>query len=460
MNPYFNYQQDQLFAEGVPLAEIAEEFATPCYVYSRAALTDAYRQFAEALEALDAREHLICFAVKSNSNLAILNLFARMGAGFDIVSGGELQRVLAAGGAANKVVFSGVGKTMAEMQLALEAGILCFNVESAAELERLNEIASRMGKIAPISLRVNPDVDAKTHPYISTGLKQNKFGVAYSEALALYRKAASMTHLRVTGIDCHIGSQLTETSPFIAAAEKVLALVDQLAQEGIKLEHLDLGGGLGIRYDDETPPSIAEYAQALLLALKGRNEKLIVEPGRVLVGNAGVLLTKVEYIKPGEEKNFAIVDAAMNDLMRPALYDAYHAILEVERKAATDPLLKPLPQSSDETTSHSTKHDESVQVAGYSASGRGGEREKQSLIYEVVGPVCETGDFLGHAREMAVEQGSLLALMSAGAYGMSMSSNYNSRPRAAEVMVDGKDMHLIRERETVPQLFAGEKIIP
>ena len=414
MTPYFHYQQDQLFAENVALAGIAEKFGTPCYVYSRAALTDAYRQFAEAL---GAREHLICFAVKSNSNLAILNLFARLGAGFDIVSGGELQRVLAAGGAASKVVFSGVGKTEAEMRLALDAGILCFNVESAAELDRLNAVAGKMGKIAAISFRVNPDVDAKTHPYISTGLKNNKFGVAYTEALALYRKAAGMAHLRVTGMDCHIGSQLTETSPFIAATEKVLALVDQLAREGIRLEHLDLGGGLGICYDDETPPSIAAYAQALLGALQGRSEKLIVEPGRVLVGNAGVLLTRVEYLKPGEEKHFAIVDAAMNDLMRPALYDAYHAIYPVSRSTA--PAQK----------------------------------------YEVVGPVCETGDFLGHARELALDQGSLLALMSAGAYGMSMSSNYNTRPRAAEVMVDGASVHLIRERETVQQLFAGEKII-
>lgn len=414
MNSYFTYHQDQLFAEDVSLTDIAARFGTPCYVYSRAALTDSYRQFADALKD---REHLICFAVKSNSNLAILNLFARLGSGFDIVSGGELQRVLAAGGAANKVVFSGVGKTEAEMQLALDAGILCFNVESASEIDRLNRVASHMGKIAPISLRVNPDVDAKTHPYISTGLKQNKFGVAYTEALALYRKAAGMPHLRVTGMDCHIGSQLTESSPFIAAAEKVLALVEQLAQEGIKLEHLDLGGGLGIRYDEEMPPSIAEYARALLGALRGRVEKLIVEPGRVLVGNAGVLLTKVEYLKPGEEKHFAIIDAAMNDLMRPALYDAYHAILPVSRKDA--PTQK----------------------------------------YEVVGPICETGDFLGHSRELAVDQGSLLAVMSAGAYGMSMSSNYNTRPRAAEVMVDGSDVHLIRERETVQQLFAGEKIV-
>jgi diaminopimelate decarboxylase len=414
MSHYFHYLQDHLFAEGVALTDIARQFGTPTYVYSRAALTDGYQQFADALKS---REHLICFAVKSNSNLGILNVFARLGAGFDIVSGGELQRVLAAGGAASKVVFSGVGKTEAEMRLALDAGILCFNVESSAELSRLNEVAGSMGKIAPVSLRVNPDVDAKTHPYISTGLKQNKFGVAYTEAVALYRKAAGLPHLRVTGMDCHIGSQLTETSPFIAAAEKVLALVDQLASEGIKLEHLDLGGGLGICYDDETPPSIADYAHALLGALKGRSEKLIVEPGRVLVGNAGVLLTKVEYLKPGEEKHFAIVDAAMNDLMRPALYDAYHAIQPVQLSAAP------------------------------------------AHIYEVVGPICETGDFLGHARKLALQQGSLLALMSAGAYGMSMSSNYNTRPRAAEVMVDGTGVHLVRERETVQQLFAAEKII-
>lgn len=414
MNEYFHYQQDQLFAEGVALNDIARRFGTPCYVYSRAALTDGYRQFDEALKS---REHLICYAVKANSNIAILNLFARLGAGFDIVSGGELQRVLAAGGAAGKVVFSGVGKSEAEMRQALEAEILCFNVESAPELDRLNAVAGSMGKVAPVSLRVNPDVDAKTHPYISTGLKQNKFGVAYTEALALYRKAADMPHLRVTGMDCHIGSQLTETSPFIAAAEKVLALVDKLAAAGIALEHLDLGGGLGIRYDDETPPSIAEYGKALLGVLQGRSEKLIVEPGRVLVGNAGVLLTRIEYLKHGEEKNFAIVDAAMNDLMRPALYDAWHAILPLQK--------------------------------------RGGPAQQ----YEVVGPICETGDFIGHAREMAVDTGDALAVMSAGAYGMSMSSNYNTRPRAAEVMVDGVVVHLIRERETVRQLYAAEKIV-
>lgn len=412
MNSYFSYQQDQLYIEEVPLGNIAAQFGTPTYVYSRAALTDAYKQYAEAFKGC---EHLICFAVKSNPNLSILSLFAKLGAGFDIVSGGELQRVLAAGGDAGKVVFSGVGKSEAEMRLALGAGILCFNVESEAELVRLNVVAGSMGKVAPISFRVNPNVDAKTHPYISTGLKQSKFGVAYTDALALYRKAANLPHLRVTGMDCHIGSQLTETSPFIAATEKVLLLADTLAKEGIKLEHLDLGGGLGIRYKDETPPSIAEYAGELLKALSGRTEKLIVEPGRVLVGNAGILLTKVEYLKPGEEKHFAIVDAAMNDLMRPALYDAYHAIQPVLR------------------------------------------RSTPARQYEVVGPVCESGDFLGHARELSLEQGDFMALMSAGAYGMSMSSNYNTRPRAAEVMVDGAKVKLIRERENVEQLFAAEK---
>lgn len=414
MGDYFHYQSDALYVEQVPLADIAAKYGTPCYVYSRAALTDSFLQFTNALQG---QEHLICYAVKANSNLAILNLFARLGAGFDIVSGGELQRVLAAGGEARKVVFSGVGKTVAEMRMALDADILCFNVESAAELERLNNVAGNLGKIAAISLRVNPDVDAKTHPYISTGLKQNKFGVAYTEAMALYRKAQSFPHLCITGMDCHIGSQLTETSPFIAAVEKVLALVDALAGEGIHLEHLDLGGGLGIRYRDETPPAIANYVSALLAALRGRSEKLILEPGRVLVGNSGVLLTRVEYLKHGEEKNFAIVDAAMNDLMRPALYDAWHDILPVKRE----------------------------------------NHAMQS--YEVVGPICETGDFIGHARDLSIAPQSLLAVLSAGAYGMSMSSNYNTRPRAAEVIVDGTIMHLVRERETLPQLYAGEKLI-
>lgn len=414
MDDYFHYQSDELHVERVPLADIAAQFGTPCYVYSRASLTDGWNQFFNALRS---REHLICYAVKANSNLAILNVFARLGAGFDIVSGGELQRVLAAGGDARKVVFSGVGKTAAEMRMALDADVLCFNVESPAELERLNAVAGTMGKIAPVSLRVNPDVDAKTHPYISTGLRQNKFGVAYGEAVALYRKARDLANLRITGMDCHIGSQLTEVSPFIAAVEKILALTDELAGEGIQLEHLDLGGGLGIRYRDETPPSIVDYVGALLSALGDRRERLILEPGRVLVGNAGVLLTRVEYLKHGEEKNFAIVDAAMNDLMRPALYDAYHEILPVIRE------------------NHVRKS------------------------YEVVGPICETGDFIGHARELAIGPQSLLAVLSAGAYGMSMSSNYNTRPRAAEVMVDGGTVHLVRERETTSQLYAGEKLI-
>lgn len=412
MAEYFTFQDGQLYVEQAALAGIAQRFGTPCYVYSLAALQDRYREFESAFAKHD---HLICYAVKANSSLAILDQFARMGAGFDIVSGGELLRVLAAGGSAGKVVFSGVGKTVAEMRMALEAGILCFNVESEAELLRLNEVARGMGRVAPVSLRVNPDVDAKTHPYISTGLKQNKFGVAHTEALRLYCKANELPHLHVAGIDCHIGSQLTEINPFVAAAEKVLALVEQISAEGIVLEHIDLGGGLGICYSDETPPSIRDYAEALLDVLGGRSEKVIVEPGRALVGNAGVLLTRVEYLKHGEEKHFAIVDAAMNDLMRPALYDAWHLIQPVQRSA--------LPEQQ----------------------------------YEVVGPVCETGDFLGHARSLAIAEGDLLAVMSAGAYGMSMSSNYNTRSRPPEIMVSGETAQVIRERESMQQLLEGEK---
>lgn len=412
MTDYFSYRDNILHVEDVSLDEIARRYGTPTYVYSHAALIDRFKQFEAAFAA---REHLICYAVKANSNIAILNLLARMGAGFDIVSGGELHRVLAAGGGANKIVFSGVGKSAAEIHQALEAEILCFNVESDAELQRINDIAAAMGKIAPVSLRVNPDVDAKTHPYISTGLKQNKFGVAYSNALTLYRKAANLPHLKVLGMDCHIGSQLTEISPFVAAAEKILVLLEKLQEEGIALSHVDLGGGLGICYEEETPPQIAEYAAALMQVLNGRPEKIIIEPGRALVGNAGLLLTRIEYVKIGEEKNFAIVDAAMNDLMRPALYDAWHGIREVRK--SNDP----------------------------------------EQLYEVVGPVCETGDFLGHDRSLAISQGDLLAVMSAGAYGMSMSSNYNTRPRAAEVMASGSDMQLIRERESAHQLFSGER---
>lgn len=411
----FNHALGELRAESVPLSQIADTFGTPCYVYSRAALEQAFHALDRAF---GARAHLICYAVKANPNLGILNLFARLGAGFDIVSGGELQRVLAAGGQAGKVVFSGVGKSAPEMRQALEAGILCFNVESESELLRLNRIAGEMGKRAPVSLRVNPDVDPKTHPYISTGLKGNKFGVAYADALRLYRLASELPALAIQGIDCHIGSQITETSPFADALDKVLELVDQLEQAGIRLHHLDLGGGLGIRYKDETPPNESEYVQTLLSRLEGRAHKIIVEPGRSMVGNAGLLLTRVEYLKHGQEKNFAIVDAAMNDLARPALYDAWHDIQAVR--------------------------------PGESASQR----------YEVVGPVCESGDFLGHDRELPVAEGDLLAILSAGAYGMSMSSNYNTRPRAAEVMVDGDATHLIRARETLADLFANERTVP
>ncbi len=411
---FFELKNGELYAEDVPLSRIAAEYGTPCYVYSRAALVEAFRRFDIGFAGHD---HLVCYAVKANPNLAILNLFAKLGAGFDIVSGGELARVLAAGGDPGKVVFSGVGKTAAEMRAALEAGIFCFNVESEAELERLSAVASEMGKRAPVSLRVNPNVDAKTHPYISTGLKNNKFGVAYERAVTLYQQAATLPGLDVHGIDCHIGSQLTELSPFLDALDRVLALVDQLERVGISMRHLDIGGGIGIRYTDETPPDFAEYASAILRKLAGRSFRLVMEPGRALVGNAGALLTTVEYLKHGETKNFAIVDAAMNDLMRPALYDAYHDIRAV------------CPRGDD------------------------------GLSYEVVGPVCESGDFLGHDRVLSLKQGDTLAILSAGAYGMSMSSNYNTRPRAAEVMVDGSKTHLVRARESLTQLFSLEKII-
>ncbi|MEZ0231407.1 MAG: diaminopimelate decarboxylase [Methylophilaceae bacterium] len=413
MNP-FSLKNGELHAEDVSLTKIATEFETPCYVYSKEALVSAYQRFDEGFAGT---EHLVCFAVKANPSLAILNLFARLGAGFDIVSGGELARVLAAGGDPNKVVFSGVGKTESEMRAALEAGIFCFNVESASELERLNSVAESLGKKAPISLRVNPNVDAKTHPYISTGLKNNKFGVAYEDAFTLYKRATGMANIDIHGVDCHIGSQLTELSPFLDAFDRVLALVDQLEDAGIHIQHIDAGGGIGICYSDETPPDFSDYAKAMLAKLGDRKVKLVFEPGRALVGNAGVLLTKVEYLKHTEAKNFAIVDAAMNDLMRPALYDAYHEIVAVN------------------------------------------PRTTEATEYEIVGPVCESGDFLGHDRKLALEQGDLLTIMSAGAYGMSMSSNYNTRPRAAEVMVDGDQVHLIRERERISQLFALEKII-
>jgi diaminopimelate decarboxylase len=407
----FGQKGGELYAEGVSLTEIADRFSTPCYVYSRTALTEAFRQFDDGFAE---RDHLICYAVKANSSLAVLNTFAKLGAGFDIVSGGELARVLAAGGDPGKVVFSGIGKTSNEMRAALSAGIFCFNVESESELHRLDRVAGEMGMVAPVSLRVNPDVDAKTHPYISTGLKNNKFGVAYDEAFALYQRAADMPNIAVHGVDCHIGSQLTEIEPFLAALDRVLLLVDRLETSGMTISHLDLGGGVGIRYRDETPPEISLYAAALLEKLKNRPFKLLLEPGRALVGNAGLLLTKVEYIKRGESKNFAIVDAAMNDLMRPALYDAWHDIVAVEPRIG--------PQE----------------------------------VFEIVGPVCESGDFLGHDRALCLEEGDLLAVMSAGAYGMSMSSNYNTRPRAAEVMVDGANVRMIRERETIESLFQKE----
>jgi diaminopimelate decarboxylase len=416
-------QKDGLHVESVALADIAARFGTPCYVYSRAALTAAYGAYRDALQAHGLAERsLICYAVKANSNLAILNLFARLGAGFDIVSGGELARVLAAGGSPERIVFSGVGKSRAEMRAALEAGIHCFNVESASELEQLSEVAGSVGRRAPVSLRVNPDVDAKTHPYISTGLKTAKFGVAFDEAFDLYRRAASLPHIAVKGIDCHIGSQLLDPAPAAEAADKVLALVDRLAAAGIALEHIDLGGGMGIQYRaDEPAPSAADYLSPMLAKLAGRREKLLFEPGRSLVGNAGILLTRVEVLKPGEEKHFAVVDAAMNDLMRPALYDAWHDIVKVG--------------------------------AGDTATGT-------PMSYEIVGPICESGDFLGHDRELALNEGDLLAILSAGAYGMAMASNYNSRPRAAEVMVDGDSMHLIRRRENVAELFALETVLP
>ncbi len=411
----FQVKHDELHAEDAPLSQVAAEFGTPCYVYSKLALESTFKQFQAGFATTD---HLVCYAVKANPSLAILNLFARLGAGFDIVSGGELARVLAAGGNPAKIVFSGVGKTEAEMHAALEAGIFCFNVESATELERLNMVAGSMAKIAPISLRVNPNVDAKTHPYISTGLKNNKFGVAYEEAFALYQRATAMPNIAVHGVDCHIGSQLTELAPFLDAFDRVLALVDQLEQVGIHIQHIDAGGGIGICYSDETPPDFAVYAAAMLKKLGSRKVKLVFEPGRALVGNAGVLLTRVEYLKHSQTRNFAIVDAAMNDLMRPVLYDAYHEIVMVKPSVG----------------------------------------EKQ--IYEIVGPVCESGDFLGHDRNLALQQGDLLAIMSAGAYGMSMASNYNTRPRAAEIMVDGNKLHLIRRRETVAELFAVENLLP
>jgi diaminopimelate decarboxylase len=410
----FEFRNGSLHAESVPLDAIARDFGTPCYVYSRATLAAALTQFHAAC---DGHDVLVCYAMKANSNLAILNLFAGMGAGFDIVSGGELARVIAAGGDPRKVVFSGVGKSAAEMRYALDSGILCFNIESAAELARLAAVAAEMGRRAPVSFRVNPDVDAHTHPYISTGLKENKFGIEFDAALELYRAATRLPQIDVVGIDCHIGSDLVEYAPLIEALDKMLALVDRLEAEGIRLRHLDLGGGLGIRYRDETPPDVGAYMREVFERVGARKLKLLFEPGRNLVGNAGVLLTRIEYLKHGAARNFAVVDAAMNDLIRPALYQAWHDIVPVRNNGGP------------------------------------------GAVYDVVGPVCESADFLGKERELAVREGDLLAVMSAGAYAMCMSSNYNSRPRAAEVMVDGTKTHLIRERERPEALFALEHLL-
>ena len=417
----FIFKNGELHAENVALSQIATAFDTPCYVYSKAALTQAFTSFKAGLVGTN---HLVCYAVKANPNIAILNLFAQLGAGFDIVSGGELARVLAAGGDPQKIVFSGVGKSANEMRAALNAGIFCFNVESRSELSRLNAVAGEMGKIAPVSLRVNPNVDAKTHPYISTGLKNNKFGVAFDEAISVYEAAAAMPNIAVHGVDCHIGSQITELAPFIEALDLILGLVDALEAKNIHISHIDVGGGIGITYADEAPPEFAAYANAIVDKINARNVKLLFEPGRALVGNAGVLLTKVEYLKMSPDsikngtKNFAIVDAAMNDLMRPALYDAFHNIVTVKPRVGA------------------------------------------AETYEIVGPVCESGDFLGHDRSLNLVEGDLLAIMSAGAYGMSMASNYNTRGRAAEVMVDGDKVHLIRQREKIADLFAPEHLLP
>ncbi len=412
----FDYRNGELHAEGVALSAIAAEYDTPCFVYSRSAIEQAYQAWDSALEGVP---HLVCFAVKANSNLAVLNLLARKGAGFDIVSGGELERVLAAGGEPSRIVFSGLGKTAAEMRRALEIGIHCFNVESAAELERLQQVAAELNIKAPISLRVNPDVDAKTHPYISTGLKENKFGIDIARAPEVYRRAAELSHIDICGVDCHIGSQLTDDTPFIDALQRLLQLIDGLAAEGIHIRHLDLGGGLGVTYRDETPPTPGAYLAKVREALADRDLTLLFEPGRSIVANAGVMLTRVNLLKPTEHKNFAIIDGAMNDLIRPALYSAWMGIDAVKPRSDAD-----------------------------------------MLSWDIVGPVCETGDFLGKDRELALAEGDLLAVRSAGAYGFVMSSNYNTRPRAAEVLVDGEQTHLVRRRETVAELLAGERLLP
>ncbi len=411
----FAVRAGELHAEGVALSAVAQEFGTPAYVYSRAHIEGQYRAYTDALAGLP---HLVCFAVKANSNLGVLNVLARLGAGFDIVSRGELERVLAAGGDPHRVVFSGVGKTRDDMHRALEVGVHCFNVESTDELERLQQVAAELGVVAPISLRVNPDVDAGTHPYISTGLKENKFGIDIADAEAVYARAAELPNLDILGVDCHIGSQLTTLPPFLDALDRLLALIDRLAERGIVLRHLDLGGGLGVRYRDEQPPLAGDYIQAIRERIAGRNLTLVFEPGRFIVANAGVLLTRVEYLKHTAHKDFAIVDAAMNDLIRPALYQAWMAVEPVTA------------------------------------------RQGDARRYDLVGPICETGDFLAKDRELVLAEGDLLAIRSAGAYGFTMSSNYNTRGRAAEVMVDGDQAHLVRRRETLEELFAGESRLP
>jgi diaminopimelate decarboxylase len=411
----FTYRNGVLCAEQVPLQDVARRFGTPCYVYSRSAIESAYREYARALQGRDA---LVCYSVKANSNLAVLALLARLGAGFDIVSAGELARVLAAGGDARKTLFSGVGKTEAEIQLALEKNILCLNLESESELARVSEVARRLGRRAPVAFRVNPDIDARTHPYISTGLRESKFGIAYAEAERIYAAAARLSHIEIVGIGCHIGSQLTSAAPFVEAAGRIAELADRLARAGIALKHIDLGGGIGIRYRDEVLESIGGFLDGALGMLAGRRETLIVDPGRSIVGNAGVLLCRVEYVKPGAARNFVVVDAAMNDLPRPALYGAWHDVRPV----------------------------------------RESESGAAQAVYDIVGPVCESADFLAKDRSLSVREGDLLALMSAGAYGMAMSSNYNSRPRAAEVLIEGSAAHLVRDRESIEQLFALERI--
>ena len=418
---YFNYKDGLLMAEDNDISILAKRYGTPLYIYSRATIERHWNAFNDAL---DGQEHLICYAVKANSNLGVLNLLARLGSGFDIVSMGELERVLAAGGSPDKIVFSGVGKQRLEMKRALEVGIHCFNIESEAEIERLDEVANSVGVIAPVAIRVNPDVDAKTHPYISTGLKANKFGIPIEDARTVYQQIAAKKNLKIIGVDCHIGSQILEISPFIDALKRVLVLVDDLRKDGIKLQHLDLGGGLGIPYNDETPPSPEQYVKAIKQVLGGRLLKLILEPGRAIAGNAGILVTRVEYLKHGkadDDKNFAIIDAAMNDLMRPTLYQAWQKIIPVTEASKDD---------------------------------------KQKKSYDLVGPICETGDFLAKDRELSLKANDLLAIRSSGAYGFSMSSNYNSRPKAAEIMVDGEQHYVVRERETITSLFHNESVLP